>query len=372
MCKKLEKRHILCYNKENMSEEKTMYTQQPKKLIIINILDILRKYSDAEHRMSQKEIADILENEYFMKVDRKAIKRNLMNLIDFGYSVEYSEASRINNKGEEETIYSDWYLERDFSDAELRLIIDSLLSSKHIPAKQCKDLIEKIEGLSSKHFKSKMKHVCSLPTNVQLNHEIFFNIEILDEAIEKKVQVKFLYADFGTDKKLHPRKNSKGAESQYTVNPYQMVVANGKYYLIGNCEKYNDVSHFRIDRIKKISLTENPLKPQKKVKGLEDGLDLPKHMAEHIYMFSGKSELVTMKTSIKMAGELVDWFGDGVTFREENKEDGTVKAVVKVNIDAMRYWSLQYSPYVTILSPQSLVDTIKNDLKNASSNYEKE
>ena len=41
-----------------------MDTMQPKKLIIINILDILKKYTDENHRLSQKEISDILEKEY--------------------------------------------------------------------------------------------------------------------------------------------------------------------------------------------------------------------------------------------------------------------------------------------------------------------
>ena len=110
-----------------------MYTKQPKKLLIMNILDILRRYSDADHRLSQKDIIDILQTEYEMVADRKAIKRNLMNLIDFGYNLEFSESVRRNKDGEEEVIYTDWYLERDFSDAELRLLIDSLLFSKHIP-----------------------------------------------------------------------------------------------------------------------------------------------------------------------------------------------------------------------------------------------
>ena len=118
-----------------------MYTKQPKKLLIMNILDILRRYSDADHRLSQKDIIDILQTEYEMVADRKAIKRNLMNLIDFGYNLEFSESVHRNKDGEEEVIYTDWYLERDFSDAELRLIIDSLLFSKHIPYSQCKDCL---------------------------------------------------------------------------------------------------------------------------------------------------------------------------------------------------------------------------------------
>ena len=59
-----------------------MYTAQPKNMLIMNILEILKKHSDEEHRLNQKEIIDLLDREYDMKVDRKAIKRNLMNLLD--------------------------------------------------------------------------------------------------------------------------------------------------------------------------------------------------------------------------------------------------------------------------------------------------
>ena len=38
-----------------------MYGKQPKKMLIMNILDILKKYTDENHRLSQKEIMDILE-----------------------------------------------------------------------------------------------------------------------------------------------------------------------------------------------------------------------------------------------------------------------------------------------------------------------
>ena len=72
-----------------------MHTEPPKKLLIINILDILKKYTDEDHRLSQKEVVDILKTEYNMSVDRKTVKRNLMNLIDFGYEIEYSESVRM-------------------------------------------------------------------------------------------------------------------------------------------------------------------------------------------------------------------------------------------------------------------------------------
>lgn len=347
-----------------------MYTKQPKKLLIMNILDILKRYSDEDHRLSQKDILDILENEYDMIAERKSIKRNLMDLIDFGYNLEYSESIRINKSGEEEIIYTDWYLERDFSDAELRLLIDGLLFSKHIPYSQCKELIGKIEGLSNQYFKSKVRHIRNLPIDQPQNAELFYTIEILDEAIEKNRQVIFHYADYGTDKKLHPRNNRQGEPREYLVNPYQMVATNGRYYLIGNYESHDNISHYRLDRIRNIKLLDTPAKPQNKVEEMKNGLDLPKHMAEHMYMFSGKSERVILRTSPGMAGELIDWFGNGVTFSDETED--SVVATVTANLPAMRFWALQYAPYVTVMSPQSLVDTIKNDLKNASEKYKEE
>lgn len=92
-----------------------MFAKSPKKLIIMNILDILKRYTDENHRLSQKEIQDILEREYDMTVERKAVNRNLMNLIEFGYNINYSESVRIfkdnDGKEQENVILSDFYLE---------------------------------------------------------------------------------------------------------------------------------------------------------------------------------------------------------------------------------------------------------------------
>ena len=71
-----------------------MYAAQSKKLLILDILEILRKYSDEDHRLSQKEIIQYLKTEYGMTADRKAVKRNLTDLMEFGMEIECSEARR--------------------------------------------------------------------------------------------------------------------------------------------------------------------------------------------------------------------------------------------------------------------------------------
>lgn len=342
-----------------------------KKLLILNILDILKDRTDEGHTLTQQELIKILQAEYGMKPDRKSVKRALMELVDCGYEVEHRTETRItpNKKGvmEESEYHTDYYLNREFTDAELRLLIDSLLFSKHIPYSQCKELIEKIEGLSNRFFKSKVKHICNLPADMPENKELFYTIEILDEAIESGLQVEFSYGDYGTDKKLHPRLDSEGKPRRYLVNPYQMAATNGRYYLIGNYDKYDNISHYRLDRIQNIRLLGSKVKPQRKVAGMEYGLDLPKHMAQHVYMFSGPAEHVTLRADKGLAGDLIDWFGADVEFLSET--DTTLTAHVKVSSRAMKHWAMQYAPYVTILSPQSLVDEIKADMQEALERY---
>lgn len=348
-------------------------TAPSKKLLIMNILDILRRYTDVDHRLSQKEIADILETEYDMSVERKSIKRNLMDLLEFGYEINYSETIRMtpSRKGgepKETYILSDFYLERDFTDSELRLLIDSLLFSKHIPYSQCRELVEKLEKLSNVYFRSRVKHIRSMPETAPQNRQLFYTIEVLDEAISKGRQVSFIYNSFGTDKKLHPRLNDAGQTREYTVNPYQIAAANGRYYLICNYDKYENTANYRLDRITDIKLLDSPVKPMNRVKGLEHGLDLPKHMAEHIYMFSGESVPVTFRAKKYILNEVIDWLGTNISITEETDDDFTAR--VTINYEAMRCWALQYARHVRVLSPQKLVEQIRADIKEASENYE--
>lgn len=349
-----------------------MKSAKPKKLLIMNILDILRRYTDAEHRLSQKDIVEILKTEYDMVADRKSIKRNIQNLIEFGYDINFSEALRMipNKDGELEESYilSDFYLEREFSDSELRLLIDGLIFSKHIPYSQCKELVGKLEGLSNQYFKSRVRYIRTLPDNSPHNRQLFYTIEILDEAIAKGKQVSFNYNHFEVDKKLHPALNDNGNPKKYIINPYQIAATNGRYYLICNYDKYENVSNYRLDRITNIKLLDTAVKPQNKVKGLENGLNLPKHMAEHLYMFSGDSIPVTFVAKKYLLNDLLDWFDNDITFTDENETEVTVR--VTVNEQAMRRWAMQYALHTRILSPASLAVQIKEDLTEALTNYE--
>src|SRR5699024_3145347 len=160
--------------------------------------------------------------------------------------------------------------------------------SHHIPSHQRGELIKKLEKLTSKHFNSRSNHVYASRHEELINKDLFYNIKVLDQAMNEAKQVVFHYNDYMVDQalqlSLQPRVNSKGVVRAYTINPYQMVATNGRYYLICNNDYFDNISHYRVDRITNIKILETDRKPIKELAGFEQGLDLSQHMAEHIYM----------------------------------------------------------------------------------------
>ena len=347
-----------------------MFAKSPKKLIIMNILDILKRYTDENHRLSQKEIQDILEREYDMTVERK--KRNLMNLIEFGYNINYSESVRIfkdkDGKEQENVILSDFYLEREFTDSELRLLIDSVLFSNHIPYKQDKELVDKLASLSNIYFKKRVNHIARMPEDKADNKQLFYNVELLDEAIDKRRKVRFHYLEYHTDKKLHKRRNKIGKVREYIINPYQLVAKEGKYYLICNYDKYDDISNYRVDRITDLEILDENIKPFDGLKG-SDGrkLDLKEYMDKHVYMFSGENVRVVFRADKSLISDIIDMFGKEVRFSEESDTQITVTAVV--NEISMEQFAKAYTPWIEIIKPVDLRDRMIENLDKGLEKY---
>ena len=327
-----------------------MYATGNKKMLNMLILEILRKYTDEQHALTQQEIIRLLDINYGMECDRRSVKNNVICLKELGYDISMEKGYKL--------------LSREFDDAELRIMIDSILFSKSISSKQAKEIIGKIRELASNYFIAKVSHVSSLPEiNRTTNKQAMYSLDVINDAIAGKKKISFTYNDVGTDFKLHPRR-----EEPYIVNPYQIVANNGRFYLIANYDKYDNVAHFRIDKMTDVREMDEKAKPMKQVPELRGGLDLPKHMAEHIYMFSGPSVGIKLKTTTDMMSELVDWFGNDFKIIEQKGEEMIVW--LRCNEKAMRYWALQYGPYVEVLAPTTLREQLRLDIKAIAEKYE--
>lgn len=321
---------------------------EPKKMALIRILEILQKYSDEKHPLMQDDIAKKLMSEYGIEIERKAVGRNISLLKEAGYEIVSDR-------------HGSYLINKTFEDAELRMLIDSVLSSRYINASHSKQLIEKLSSLSSIYFKSHIKNVYSVGEWSKTdNCALFYNIDIIDEAIENKKQITFVYNKYGTDKKLHK-------SAPHKVSPYQMTLHNQRYYLMAADEYWQSITYYRLDRITDIAITDEPATSIRTIKGYERGIDY-NEISSLPYMYADKQTKVEFLANEQIVDQVIDWLGYNVQFSKP--ENGMVKVSARVSLNAMEYWAMQYINHVEIISPASLRDKIKENLEAACKKYE--
>ena len=104
-----------------------MYATANKKMLNMLIQEILRQYSDENHSLTQQEIIRLLKQNYGMECDRRSVKNNVHYLKELGYDISMDKGYKL--------------LSREFDDAELRILIDSVLFSKSISTKHNSTLV---------------------------------------------------------------------------------------------------------------------------------------------------------------------------------------------------------------------------------------
>ena len=339
-------------------EEKRLETNmaESKKLALLRILHILQKYSDEAHPLIQEDILKYLKKDYGIEVERKVVGRQLA-LLREAYDSLNSPIVLISDprKGT--------YIEqREFEDSELRLLIDGVLSSRHITARHSKDLIEKLCAQSNQYFRPRVKNIYSVNDwNKTDNMSVFLNIELIDEAIESGKQIKFVYNKYGVDKKLHKTSNPR-------VSPYQLILHNQRYYLMARHERFEQMHFYRLDRITNMEIVEDkPLTNIRSVAGYEGGIDYKKISSGLPYMFADKLEYVEFLADESVLDQVVDWFGKDIKIEEVG---GRYKISLLASPTAMEYWALQYVKSVEVIAPKSLRERIKETLDSGVKKYE--
>ena len=112
-----------------------------QKLKIIYIMEYLLKNSDEDHAVTTNQIIAYLKS-HDITAERKTVYSDIDALRDFGLDI--IRVSEGNNHG--------YYVaSRDFELPELKLLVDSVQSSKFITHKKTLSLIKKIEKLAGIH-----------------------------------------------------------------------------------------------------------------------------------------------------------------------------------------------------------------------------
>ena len=327
-----------------------MESFEPKKLALIRIWQILKEYSDYDHPLTQDDIARHLENDYGIVIERKAISRNISLLKEAGIEIESRRAGS--------------YLEgRDFEDSELKLLIDGVLCSKHITAKHSADLIDRLCGLSNKYFRSHVKNIYSVNDWSKTdNQALFYNIELIDTAIEQKLRIAYDYNKIGIDKKLHK-------SSYQVVSPYQLILHNQRYYLMAYSEYWGNMVFHRLDRMTNMKLTEEKSTDLQSIPGYKNGIDYKKLSSAMPYMFSDEPERIDFVADVGIVDQIIDWCGNDIKITKNSDDEKKINVSVVASPNAMEHWAMQYINYMEIVQPVLLRNRIIEALENGLKKY---
>lgn len=324
-----------------------MESFEPKKLALIRTLEILATYSDSDHPLKQEDILNYLSRDYGIEVERKTVGRNLSLLKEAGYEIESTKQGSFLSL-------------RRFEDSELRLLIDGVLASKYITANHSKVLIDKLCGLSNKYFRRHVKNIYSVNDWGKTdNQSLFYSIEIIDEAIESGKMVQYDYNKYGIDKTLQKT-------SFQRVCPYQLILHNQRYYLMGYSKYWNHIVYHRLDHITNIKVSDRNTIPINEIEGYKNGINYQELTTAMPYMYNDKPERIVFTANEKTIDHVIDWFGKDVEIRCDSEK---VTFTLTASPKAMLYWAVQYADEVEILKPESLREEIKAFLNKAVNKY---
>ena len=301
----------------------------PEKANIICLLKILKEYSDSNHPIPMREIIEKMEKLYGIKPDRRTIVSGIDTLIRLGYEIStYSE----NKNG--------YYLiSRHFEPGEIYLLMDAVYSFPFITEGQSLDLIRKLKDQLSIYERKNLDYLNLIRDGRKtLNRQVFYIIEELNRAIEEKVKVKFTYLKYNIEKNLVPRRKKK-----YTVSPYGMVYTNENYYLVCSLAYQENLSLYRLDRMRDIELTNY------KIDKAKENINPMEVIEGVVHAFLGKPERIKMICQAHILDYVIDSFGRDIKTRK--KEDGNIEIEFIAPAKGLTFWGLQYLPYVEIIEP---------------------
>lgn len=325
-------------------ETNTGVSRQKQKLLLMR--SYLLENTDENNPMTGNQIIEYLELNG-IKEERKTLYDDIATLIGSGLSIETTK------KGHANAYYVS---ERLFEQEELFVLADAVASSKFLTQKKSKDLIEKLQKLTSKENAKSLYRSIYVENRVKTyNESIYYAISELNHAISNKNPVTFMYQKYDCTK----RKQFTNNGERYKVSPYHLVWREDNYYLIGYNHAKERIVFFRVDRMVNVSCVD-----EKRVEPNKEQQEFAKNLRSTFDMYPGMAETVTFEVDAGLIDTMIDRFGMRILFTPvDRKEDCfTFKAEVQIS-PTFWGWLFKFGNKLRVISPPNVVEQAKEEAK---------
>lgn len=332
-----------------------MATERKEKLI--RVLQILEN-TDAKTPINATAIVDKLENDYNVgTVDRRSIYRDITMLQSCGYQIEQAKDKR---KG--------WYMKKHaFEDWEIKIMMDAVQQARCVSENEAAVIREKLLKLTSNRGRSRFSHMMiPLSGNMITDSKMGMYIELMLEAMFMHKKIEFQYTEINDKMQKVLRKDGK----VYTLSLYTIYWADNNYYLIGSHDNHEGLTHYRLDRIHNLVMSEQYALDAKEKIGPNPELIIQRYIQESVNHFSGETIRIEVEYEPNQVTNaiLYDFAGEDIKVKKGN--DGKNVAIFsKMNSVTLTGWFMQYANMFKVLAPESLKNSVINELKNAVKHY---
>lgn len=318
-----------------------MARKENQKQKLLYLARIFREETDENHGLTMPQLVRMLEN-YGVSAERKVLYQDMEILRDFGMDIITCQEGRS---------YTYRLASREFELAELKLLVDSVQSSKFISEKKSNALIRKLEQLTSRHEADQLHRQVLITGRVKsMNESTYYNVDDIHNAINRDRKLKFRYVSWTVDKRESLRRDG----SWYEVSPLHLRWDDEYYYLIAYNAETDDIRHYRVDKMKNVCILDLPRDGKDRCKDFD-----PAAYSRKLFgMFAGESHHVTLLGENSMIGVLIDRFGKDIPVIR--KDEDHFEAVVEAAVSPQFFgWIASLGSRIRITSPQPVVDEMR-------------
>ena len=322
-----------------------------QKLKLPVLLRFLQRQSDEKHPVTVQQMIEELAR-FDISAERKSLYDDLEALRAFGADII---SVRGKNPG--------YYLgQRDFELAELKLLVDSIQSSKFVTQRKTLALIRKLEGLCSVHDAQLLERQVYVRGRVKsMNESVYYNVDAVSDAISRDRMIRFRYFEFTVSGERRYRRGG----ACYQLSPYALIWDDENYYLLAWDSREEKLKHYRVDKMAQITALEEP----REGKEAFQAVDMSSYSQKVFGMFTGETHAVRLRFARHLAGAVIDRFGKDVMLVPDGEEHFTVtvEAVVSPQFYA---WVFGFGTEAEILSPASVRRGARDTARQIAALYE--
>ena len=311
---------------------------------LTGILKLLYENTDSGHSMSTYQIMDSLEAMGYGRIDRKTVEANIKYLMDdmsFGITKVKGKPNRYH------------WSDREFDISELKLIADSIQSSRFVPARKAREITAKLKDLTSVYqAESLNRDVHSGKLHKADGTAALPKIDTINEAIRTSRRIRFTPIDYDMNK----REFEPLAGGSVTVSPYALLLNKDHYYMLALPEVRDEVVSYRVGHMKDVVMTDEPAAPA------PADFSISGYTSHVFNMLDGELAEVTLVCKSHVMKDLLDRFGTG--FRSEPLSEETFRATVVTDTSKDFFsWVFGYCGVIRITSPASACAQFEEMLK---------